>query len=290
MSAKKSVYEIVTERILDALAKGVVPWRRPWQTDMPRNLVSGREYRGVNVLLLSCQGFASPCWLTFKQAKALGGSVKKGEKGTPVIFWRVYDGEDENGKSKKRFVLRYFTVFNVEQCEGLDLPAAESRREVSPIAECEWIVAAYKEPPAIRHAGQQACYSPSRDEVRMPAREAFGSDEEYYSTLFHELTHSTGHTSRLARKGVTDPTRFGSHDYSFEELVAECGAAFLAARAGIAPKTIDNSAAYIASWTKRLTSEPRWIVDAAAQAAKAADRIAGAAEVEEDADEEDVAA
>jgi antirestriction protein ArdC len=109
----------------------------------------------------------------------------------------------------------------------------------------------------------------------MPAREAFNSVPEYYSTLFHELTHSTGAAHRLARKGVVDPIRFSSHDYSFEELVAECGAAFLCANAGIDNRTLDNSAAYIASWGRKLRSEPRWIVEAAGQAAKAADLILG---------------
>jgi len=270
-----NVYEIVTARILESLAMGVVPWRKPWSTDTPRNLVSGREYRGVNVLLLQANAFESPWWLTFKQAKDLRGTVKRGEKGTPIVFWKVTEEEQSNGSVSKGFVLRYFTVFNIAQTEGIEVPKAAERTSFNPIETCEEVIASYFIPPMIVHGGCHACYVPSKDEVRMPPRESFASREEYYSTLFHELAHSTGAAHRLARKGVVDATRFATHDYSFEELVAECGSAFLAAHAGIAPATLANSAAYIASWARKLKSEPRWIVEAASQAAKAADLILG---------------
>ena len=272
-----NVYEIVTARILEALSAGVVPWRKPWRTEAPKNLVSGKDYRGVNVLLLQSQPFESPYWLTFNQAKTLGGAVKRGQRGTPIVFWKITDEKDRAGKITKGFLLRYFTVFNVAQTEGIEVPETVERPAFDAIEECEKVIASYVDPPRIEHGGGRACYAPSEDRVRMPARESFTSPEEYYSTLFHELAHSTGASHRLARKGVVDPSRFATHDYSFEELVAECGSAFLAAHTGIAPTTLENSAAYIASWSKKIRSEPRWIVEAASQAAKAADLIRGKA-------------
>ena len=270
-----NVYEIVTERILEALAKGVVPWRKPWRTETPKNMISGRAYRGVNIFLLQSQPFESPYWLTFKQAASLGGSVTRGQRGTPIVFWKITEKKERAGKVTKGFLLRYFTVFNVAQVGGIDVPPIAERIAFDPIEECEKVVTSYVNPPRVEHGGGQAYYVPSNDRVQMPAQQSFASVEEYYSTIFHELAHSTGASHRLARKGVADPSRFATHDYSFEELVAECASAFLAAEAGIAPATLDNSAAYIASWAKRLSNEPRWIVDAAAQAAKASDLILG---------------
>jgi antirestriction protein ArdC len=279
-----NVYQVITDRILQSLADGVVPWRKPWGTATPKNLVSGREYRGVNVFLLGAAPFESPWWLTFNQARSLGGTVMKGERGTPVVFWKpIEQGSmatrpEEDGAERDRwFVLRYFTVFNVAQCQGIEAPPSVAERAFDSIEQCERIVAGFEGRPRIVLGGSGACYVPALDEVRMPVREAFSSPPEYYSTLFHELSHSTGAAHRLARKGVIDRARFGSHDYSQEELVAECGAAFLCAEAGIENRTLDNSAAYIASWSKVLKSEPRWIVHAAAQAAKAADLILGRA-------------
>lgn len=289
-----SVYEVVTERIIAALEKGVVPWRMPWRTkggsNMPRNLHSGKDYRGVNILLLGSQGYADPRWCSYKQALAKNGCVRKGEKGTPVIFWKVLD--KKGGKpGEKSFILRYYTVFNVTQCDWQEaLPSLTTDAPAptfDPIEECEKIVLSYKTIPALDHGGNRACYIPSFDRVCMPDKDSFGKREEYYSTLFHELVHSTGHESRLNRDGIMNPIRFGSHDYSFEELVAECGAAFLCAQAGIIDHTLDNSVAYIQNWARKLKSEPKWIVEAASKATKAADYIfPPPAEVKEEEDEE----
>jgi antirestriction protein ArdC len=270
-----NVYAVITERILEALANGVVPWRKPWQTEAPQNLITRREYHGVNVFLLQSQPFESRFWLTYNQARSLGGTVKRGERGTPIVFWKITERDDDEAETRKGFVLRYFTVFNILQTEGIEVPKTAVRPPFNPIEACERIVRTYAEPPRIEHGGERACYVPSQDRIHMPTRADFPRAEEYYSTLFHELAHSTGASHRLARKGIIDPTRFESHDYSFEELVAECCSAFLAAHAGISPATLENSAAYIASWAKKLRSEPRWIVDAAAQASKAADLILG---------------
>jgi antirestriction protein ArdC len=268
-----NVYQIITDRIIDSLTKGVVPWRKPWKTETPKNLVSGKEYRGINVLLLGAAPFESAWWLTFNQAKSLGGSVRKGQKGTPVIFWKVTQEEDEQGKRSKDFILRYYTVFNVMQTEGIAIPKPSAPRNFDPIASCEEVVSSFLIPPTIEHGGSRACYIPSEDRVLMPSRQAFSSPEEYYSTLFHELAHSTGAAHRLGRRSVMDHSSFSSHAYSQEELVAECASAFLAAEAGISAKVIENSAAYIGHWIKVLRAEPRMMVHAAAQAAKAADMI-----------------
>ena len=205
-----NVYEIITDRIIDSMSKGIIPWRKPWVTNVPKNVISGKEYRGVNVLLLGSAPYESPWWLTFNQARSLGGCVKKGEKGTPVIFWKVYGKETEEGGSEqdRRFVLRYFTAFNVAQCDGVEAPATVSRPAFNPIEECERIVNGFEAKPVIEHGGGRACYIPSLDRIQIPARESFTSAPEYYSTLFHELVHSTGAASRLGRKGVMDPSSF----------------------------------------------------------------------------------
>lgn len=283
MSVK--VHEIVTERIIAALERGVVPWRMPWRgrggRGIPKNLQSGKEYRGVNIFLLGAQGYASPFWCTYKQCAARGGQVRPGEKSTPVIFWKVGDSKKvspKTGKPEKFFVLRYYNVFNVAQCDGLEVPGEPEEEPYNPIQrleECEKIVRAYKTLPKIEHGGERAFYSPSFDVVHMPEMNSFEWSEEYYCTLFHELVHSTGHENRLNRDGIMNPIRFGSHEYSFEELVAECGAAFLCAHAGIIDHTLENSAAYIQSWVRKLKSEPKWIVEASGKAGKAADYIMG---------------
>lgn len=279
-----NVYQIVTERILDCMARGVVPWRKGWHTSTPRNVVSGREYRGVNVLLLQASSHESEWWLTFKQARELGGSVKRGEHGCPVVYFKAYPSgsaernDDDAGETegdRRRFVLRYFTVFSVEQCEGIAVPSCPARAPFDPVEACERIVSGYANPPSIEHGGDVACYVPSQDRVQLPQRQAFDSPASYYATAFHELIHSTGAAHRLARKGVVDGARFASHAYSAEELVAEVGAAFLCADGGISPKTIDSSAAYIAHWSQALRRDPRWIVEASGHAARAADLVLG---------------
>jgi len=284
----KSVYEIVTERILEKLEEGTVPWHKPWAGGgCPKNLVSGKAYRGVNVLLLGSQDFTSPYWVTFKQAKQLGGCVRKGEKGTPCIFWKFLNRDTEDAvtgetESLKIPLVRYYSVFNaVEQCDGISHPRLEAQAEeptpFNPIEAAEAIVASYPDAPSIAQDGRaSAYYRPSTDSIHTPKRETFDSEAHYYATLFHEMTHSSGHEFRLGRPGVMNPTRYGSHEYSQEELVAEMGAAFLLAEAGIDSDSLtDNSAAYVASWLKALKNDPKLVVLAGAQAQKAVDHITG---------------
>jgi antirestriction protein ArdC len=231
---------------------------------------------GINSFVLNSLAFDSPYWLTFKQAKDLGGNVKRGEHGTPVIFWKWLDREKDDGKRETFPMLRYYTVFNAAQCEGLadKLPGTPATREILP---CESVIASYRDGPGIHiDGGDRAFYRPSTDSVHMPARESFESPESWYSILFHELTHSTGHEKRLARFEGPDQFLFASTSYSKEELVAEMGAAFLCGETGIS-QDVENSAAYLASWLRALrqSKNSRLIVEAAGKAQKAADLILG---------------
>lgn len=277
------VYERITARILGQLEQGTVPWRMPWrrgEAGHPRNLISGHRYRGINVFLLSCATHDSPHWLTFRQTKQLGGHVRKGEKSTPVVFWKWVERENpDSGKVEKFPLLRSYSVFNSEQCElppeKVPTISALPENDFEPIAECEQVVAGMPDAPAIRHGGGSAFYRPANDTVQMPRRERFDEPDEYYSALFHELTHSTGHESRLKRPGIVDEIRFDSQSYSREELIAEMGAAFLCGHCGIENTVIDNSTAYIAGWLRRLSDDKRLVVHAAAASQKAADFILG---------------
>jgi antirestriction protein ArdC len=280
-----SVYEVITSRIIKQLESGVAPWRKPWKArgmgGLPRNIITNREYRGINVWILLSSGYASPCWLTFRQARELDGHVRQGEVGLPVVYWKFGKREMQDGDEvveKPSVLCRYYTVFNIEQCQGLRIePAepAENQPEVRPIEACEQVVDGWLGKPTIRNGGHIASYSKVLDFVQMPERTCFDSVEEYYSTLFHELTHSTGHSTRLNRSTLTDFERFGDHNYSREELVAEMGAAFLAGYCGIENRTINNSAAYLANWLDVLKNDSRMVLVAASKAQKAADLILG---------------
>ncbi|MBD3261656.1 MAG: DUF1738 domain-containing protein [Candidatus Altiarchaeales archaeon] len=267
-------YEAITQSIVEKMDDGgLPPWRRTWTaTGAPRNLVSGKVYRGINIFLLLLQPFNSPYWLTFKQAKAKGGHVRKGEKGTKIIFWKMLRKE-KDGEEKVFPMLRTYTVFNAEQCEGIETPAVEGAcsNDDDPIPACEAIVAGYPLPRPEMQAGKPS-YAPFLDTVRMPRMDEFTGAEEYYSTLFHELAHSTGHKDRLDRD-MMRVAAFGSQDYSKEELVAEFTASFLCAEAGISPAVLENQAAYLKGWRKALKGDPRMVVSAAQRAQKAAEYI-----------------
>jgi len=194
------IYAIVTDKIINLLEQGVVPWRRPWSSaGLPRNLVSKKPYRGINYFLLSASKFVSPLWLTMRQANELGGSVRRGEQSTIIVFWKVDERPDEeatdaaNEETRRRFLLRYYRVFNVEQCDlpqtVLDrLPKTETHQH-DPIDEAERIVADMPQRPELLSAGSKAFYNSLSDSVTMPPRELFTSAEEYYATLLHEMTH-----------------------------------------------------------------------------------------------------
>lgn len=285
---KLDIYQAVTDRILELMEQGTVPWRRPIKGNggdgFPKNLTSGKQYRGVNVFLLAAmswiKGYESSYWLTYKQAQQLEGHVKKGEKSSLVIFWKRLSVEDKETSEKRIMpIIRHFNVFNADQCEGImppdRLPPDENAEPFEPIAAAEKIVSDYQSPPEIEHGGRQAYYLPQEDKIKIAAAQDFHSREGYYATLFHELAHSTGHTKRLNRGIDEKLSIFGSADYSREELVAELGAAFLSATSGISPPTIEQSAAYLAGWSKQLQDDKKLIVVASGAAQRAADHILG---------------
>ena len=274
------VYTSITGRMVALLEKGSVPWHKPWnaKTGWPRNFVTKKPYRGVNVFLLTAFSYESPFWLTFNQAYELGGSVRTDEKACPILFWRQKDIEDkETGEKRSVPLLRLYHVFNVAQCDGLkDVSGSGEMPEPIVSGKPAEIVARMPNCPKIKHGMTESFYSPKEDCVSMPLRKKFGKEEEYYSTLFHELVHSTGHESRLRRATLTGKTGFGSDRYGKEELIAEMGAAFLCGHAGIIDRTVENSAGYIAGWLEQLRGDKTMVVQAAAQAQRAADFILGA--------------
>jgi antirestriction protein ArdC len=231
----------------------------------------------MNVFLLGSQGYASRYWLTFNQANKLGGHVKRGEQSSIVTFWHIGEEKIKTDGSKTRpFLLRYYRVFNVCQTEGIaeKLGLGESGRPVASIEQCEAIVAGMPNRPKFEQS-DRAWYRPSTDSVGMPSRALFNSSEEFYSTLFHELAHSTGHASRIGREGIEHLNTFASESYSREELIAEMGAAMLCGISGIAPSTLENSASYLQSWISKLRGDSRLLISAASAAQKAADYIQG---------------
>ncbi|MGD0819411.1 MAG: zincin-like metallopeptidase domain-containing protein [Desulfomonilia bacterium] len=286
-----NVFEIVTEQILSHLDKGIIPWKKPWTSKIlfPRNLVTSKLYRGINIWLLLASSYASPYWLTFNQAKTLGGTIKKGEKSSIVVFWNFKEVEELNeatSEMEKKNIpfLKYYRVFNVLQCEGITYPDQPEESHSDPIVEAEAIIEGYKGRPEIKHGFTKACYNPIEDVVKMPNKSAFVNQEKYFSVLFHETTHSTGSETRLNRETLTTPAAFGSKSYAREELVAEMGAAYLCGISGIAHATIENSAAYIQGWRDSISKDSKLVVLAAAQAQKAVNYITGR---QEDDDHED---
>ena len=304
-SSRLSLYDEVTAKIIAELEAGRFPWVQPWgrpdggaaSPGLPRNALTGRLYSGVNVLILWSavieQGWPSQGWLTFRQALAAGGSVRKGERGTTVVYADRFTPEaekararDEGGEARAIPFLKRFTVFNVAQCEGLrpglaPEPAPLPERQIMTVAEA--VIAASGVD--FRIGGNRASYVPAHDYVQVPPQPAFFEQINYYRTCLHELTHATGHTSRLGRN-LTNA--FGSRDYAREELVAEMGSAFLCAALGIVPTV--RHADYIASWLDVLREDNRAIFRAASQASKAADWLLArhtAAQAEASADRAD---
>ena len=297
-TTRVTVYERVTQQVIELLSQGVVPWQKGWDAHVgpPRNGVSGRHYRGFNVFVLSLAGFESPYWFTPRQVNGLDAHIRKGERVRWVQFFKPWapakgsgGDEEEAARRKGYLIVRAYRLVNLDQCAGPGMERfRDAHREDEPvrhdnarIAACENIVDGMPGRPALRFGGNRACYRLHSDAVELPRLDAFVSSEEFYSTVFHELTHSTGHPDRLNRKTLVDGTPFRSPTYSREELVAEMGAAFLCATAGIADPTLQNSAAYIDGWLACLRSDPKALIVAGAQAQKAADYVLGWAGVEE---------
>jgi antirestriction protein ArdC len=270
-------YQVITDRIIGQLEKGTVPWHRPWNdATAPKNMISGKQYNGINLLLLNSLGFESSYFLTYNQAKEQGGHIKRGEHGFPVIYWNIQKKVDENGEERTIPFLKYFTVFNVAQCEDVQAPEMLDMKHHDVIPECETVVDEMPKRPEIKPGNGRAFYSPVQDFVGMPDLGSFDKPEEYYSTLFHELTHSTMHPTRLNRKASGAMLNFGGRgEYAKEELVAEMGAAFLCGHTGLIDRVVDQSAAYIESWLQVFKQDHKILVAAAGQAQKAANFILG---------------
>lgn len=275
------IAQIITDRIISELENGVAPWVKPWAASkgtptrgIPYNPISKTVYRGVNRFWLSMMGSPSQHWLTFKQAQTAGGSVRKGEKGTPIVFWQINDRTKTNDAGEEvlstSVLLKHYTVFSVEQCDGLTLPEIDySEEEIVPHATIDSVVERLCLTGGLHHGGDGAFYSPSHDAITMPLQKAFRSLADYQATLLHESVHATGHKSRLNR---LTPQRFGSEGYAYEELVAELGAAMLCAQCGVDGQL--QHASYIGNWLKALKNDKRFILQAAAHAQKALDWIA----------------
>ncbi|WP_027715671.1 ArdC family protein [Desulfuromonas sp. TF] len=281
------VYEIVTNQIMHLLEQGEIPWLKPWKSSGgARNLITGKPYRGINQFLLNCSPYQSPYWLTFRQIQGKFGSLKKGSKSQLIVFWKWIDKKDNDDQDTESTtgkipLLRYYNVFNLEQTEGISHPPQETTSNpFTPIEQAEQIIENMQNRPDIQYGGDRACYSPMLDYVKLPTRESFHSPESFYATAFHELIHSTGHEKRIGRKGIADPTYFGGHAYSQEELVAEFGASMLAGIAGIEQETIENQAAYIQGWLRVLKGDKKLAIIAAGQAQRAADYILNNGEAE----------
>lgn len=276
----KDTYTLVIDRIIAELESGTVPWHKPWTCALPAiSHTTGKVYSLLNQLLLGGRGGE---YVTFQQAQKEGGRVKKGEKASMVVFWKWLTVEDEDtGEEKEVPFLRYFNVFHIDQCEGLSPRfRASEAPPVDPAAAndaAEGIIADYLHRSGVHlvsRESSEAFYRPATDTVVLPLRQQFSETAEYYSTAFHELTHSTGHPSRLNR--LTETARFGSAPYSREELCAELGASFILNHLGLeTPSSFHNNAAYIEHWLSVLKEDKRLLVSAAGQADKAVRLILG---------------
>ena len=277
-TAKQTPAEIIAGKIIEMLDQGVSPWHQPWKCLGVPQSIDRRPYRGINALLLGMQPYRSPYYLTFNRCKALGGSVQKGQHGHYVVYWdrvsKKEKADDGTETVRSFFLLRGYTVFNVEQCSGLPdkFYPQENSGEFQEHEDAQKIWDGYAGRPEVLHDSRSAYYSPKEDRIHLPAKADFDGADEYYATLFHEGSHSTGAPSRLARLKWDG---FGSESYSREELVAEISAQILCQRAGIT-RTLANAAAYCKSWASHLRGEnAREIVGACTQAQKAADYILG---------------
>ncbi|KON88293.1 hypothetical protein AF332_16790 [Sporosarcina globispora] len=284
--------QIVTNRLIEKLEEGVVPWRMPWNgTGVARRWVVDKPYRGLNAMILPPGEYAS-----LKQIKEAGGRVKKEELKNwyMSVYWHwfkvkvgdagVEDGSDDEANYKKMAKPYYYRVYEInKQCEGLASKVDQTEKlDFNPVEEAEKLLAAYKDKPRIQYGPGGAYYMAIFDFINMPKKEDFHSVEEFYSTIFHELVHSTGSISRLKREGVVDPTKFGSEKYAKEELVAEMGASMICVMAGLDTTDLqENSASYINGWLQKLKGDKKFIFSAASQAQAAVDYMTGVSHEEE---------
>lgn len=263
-----TVANIITSKIIESLQLGVAPWRKPWGACGVQNVVTGKEYRGINRLLLSITG-NDDFFLTYKQAKDLGGSVKKGAKSSLVVFYSPIKDANENTVNR-RFILRYYNVFALNDTENVKFERPKfGAGDLSVVEKCESLIAKISTP--IIHGGSRACFSPSENNIQMPEKGNFKSALHYYATLFHEIGHSLVEKSGEAHTGS-----FGSEPYAKEELTAEIFSCFACQYCGIDTSDLfDNSTAYLSSWVKKLQNDTNFIISAASKAQRRFDWIVG---------------
>lgn len=292
---KFDIYQMVTDTIIEAIEKGVSPWTKPWKTvkgldnlevNTPINFVTRKPYNGINALLLACSGYDVPYFITFNQVQKLKGSINKGAKSLPVVFWEKnqYTSVNEDTgeiETHDGFILKYFRVFNISDTninykfEVIEKPLIEGKNRT--ITVCDEFIRNNKNVPRIVFTDRSRCfYSPSRDIINMVRLANFSTSNHYYSTLFHEIIHSTGHKNRLCREEIANLQPFGTISYSKEELTAEIGSAFLNNILGIAtPDILTNTASYLKGWLVPLKNDKKFIFDAAKKAEKAVKFLLG---------------
>lgn len=274
--ANINVYQMVTDRIIAELKNGIIPWKKPWYSKKGAvSHTTGKSYSLLNQMLLGMKGE----WLTYAQAEREGGKVKKGEKGSIVVFWKWLEKKTGETDDKGNEIidripfLKYITVFEVAQCEGIDRKYNKVKEtNTEPLEDAQKVFDSYvtREGIKVDNNGEQAFYRPSTDSITIPNIKRFEKVAEYYSTAFHEAIHSTGAKTRLNRDGITNLSFFGSHDYSKEELIAEIGASMTLNRLGIeTTDSFTNNTAYIHNWLKNLEGDNRFIVTASGKAEKA---------------------
>jgi len=298
-SSRQDVYQLVTDIILEKLEQGVIPWKQCWSAEGPAaNYLTQKAYRGINALLLNSLGLsernaAQPYFLTFRQAKQLGGYIRKGAKSLPIVFWQWYYRHQETGRKltepeakalpdslvERIAFLRSYRVFHIHDTEGItiNLPTTKALEPDEDILTRGFQpLHVMPHPVAVKTQSNTPFYHPTHDYINMPAMNTFDSEQGYFQVLYHEIVHSVGHAKRLNRSSVTDPQPFGSWIYSQEELIAEMGASFLSNLMGLQSEAeLTDSAAYIQGWLKVLRNDKRFVIEAAQQAQRSVDYIMG---------------
>ena len=277
MGTQRDVHQIISGRVIEFLEQGTVPWRIPWtQAGVPKNLITGRAYRGINTMLLASLGYERNLFVTSKQLKEINASIRPDEKPHLVTYWNYSDRETaakEEAGTKRQGMLRYYLVYNIAQCVGIPEELVKPVEPVNfPVLACEKIVEEMLQKPSIRHKDPEAYYDCLDDYVNMPKQKSYVNDEAYFSVLFHELAHSTGHHTRLDRMGLVQMSEYGGNEFSQEELIAEMATGYLHSLTGITG-TYKHYTEHIEGWAGRMRCDKHLAINAATQAQRAVDFI-----------------
>jgi antirestriction protein ArdC len=280
---RTEAHALITEKVIEQLTRGNVPWQKLWgDTGAPINLITKKPFRGINALLLGMEEYEQNLFLTFDQAKEIGAKIKKGSKGHPAMYWRKAQSAQASTEGKNKGSLEYYMVFNIAQCENIPEPYRSAKSNALAHPSFEYILASMPNCPKIQHKEPNSYYDVVEDILHMPKKSGSKKNAEYCAMLFRQLIHSTGHDSRLARKGMVEMTELsGTSLHSKEDLIAEIGVCFLMSHAGM-PMTFKNGPGYVPEWLAKFNSD-KWILgNAAVEAQKAVDYILNVKEVEEE--------